>query len=157
VTGDIIRFEVRGFPAPQGDLKVGFKSNGRANLYHRASPALNAWRNAVASAAQSRAPAALWSGPVGIRLAFGMLKPVSAKEWVGRGKARHRVRLWAAKRPDVDKLIRAVLDALTGVIFEDDKQIVRLTASKDYGVPGVRVVLTLLESEGENGGSTRET
>ena len=36
-------------------------------------------------------------------------------------------------RPDLDKLIRAVLDGLTDVAYEDDQQVVRLTAQKSYG------------------------
>ena len=34
---------------------------------------------------------------------------------------------------DIDKLCRGVLDALTGVVFADDAQVVRLTAGKNYG------------------------
>jgi len=34
------------------------------------------------------------------------------------------------KRPDLDKLVRAVLDALTDVCYEDDSQVIRLRASK---------------------------
>lgn len=41
-------------------------------------------------------------------------------------------------KPDADKLARAVWDALKGIIYTDDSQIVRLTLSKDYGdAPGV--------------------
>jgi Holliday junction resolvase RusA-like endonuclease len=36
-------------------------------------------------------------------------------------------------RPDIDKLSRALLDALTGVAYEDDGQVVALTARKSYG------------------------
>mgnify|MGYP006283744691 CR=1 FL=1 len=36
-------------------------------------------------------------------------------------------------RPDIDKLSRAVLDGLTGVAYEDDEQVVKLQASKEYG------------------------
>lgn len=36
-------------------------------------------------------------------------------------------------RPDIDKLSRAVLDGLTGVAYEDDEQVVKLTAIKEYG------------------------
>jgi Holliday junction resolvase RusA-like endonuclease len=32
--------------------------------------------------------------------------------------------------PDLDKLVRGVMDALKGVAFKDDRQVVRLTASK---------------------------
>jgi Holliday junction resolvase RusA-like endonuclease len=46
--------------------------------------------------------------------------------------------MWPAKRPDVDKLARACLDALTqsGAI-RDDAQVVMLGATKVYGLPGM--------------------
>ena len=34
--------------------------------------------------------------------------------------------------PDLDKLIRSVLDALTGVLYNDDKQVVSVHAGKEY-------------------------
>ena len=34
--------------------------------------------------------------------------------------------------PDIDKLARALLDALTGVVWVDDKQVVELRAVKNY-------------------------
>jgi Holliday junction resolvase RusA-like endonuclease len=37
------------------------------------------------------------------------------------------------KRPDLDNLVKSVKDALTGVIWKDDAQIIRLTAEKRYG------------------------
>ena len=42
-------------------------------------------------------------------------------------------RLTPCVRPDVDKLARALLDALTGVAYEDDGQVVALTVRKIYG------------------------
>ena len=40
--------------------------------------------------------------------------------------------------PDLDKLIRGVLDALTAVVYRDDSQVTRITAQKVYGErPGV--------------------
>jgi Holliday junction resolvase RusA-like endonuclease len=41
--------------------------------------------------------------------------------------------------PDIDKLLRGVQDSLTGVVYEDDAQIVRVLAWKVYAdnrVPG---------------------
>ena len=47
------------------------------------------------------------------------------------------------KRPDIDKLSRAVLDGLTGVAYEDDEQVVKLIAVKEYGnVEGVTIRIT---------------
>jgi crossover junction endodeoxyribonuclease RusA len=38
-------------------------------------------------------------------------------------------------KPDIDKLQRAALDALTGVLFEDDSQVVSVICTKDFGSP----------------------
>lgn len=43
-------------------------------------------------------------------------------------------------RPDLDKLARAVNDALTKVIFKDDSQVVQMLIKKVYGFPeGIKV------------------
>jgi Holliday junction resolvase RusA-like endonuclease len=42
-------------------------------------------------------------------------------------------------KPDVDKLSRGVMDALTGIIFRDDSCVVTKRASKRYGRPGVAI------------------
>lgn len=39
-------------------------------------------------------------------------------------------------RPDVDKLLRAIGDALTGVVWADDGQCVQSVGSKRYAEPG---------------------
>ena len=44
------------------------------------------------------------------------------------------------RAPDLDKLERAALDALTGVLYLDDRQVARLSADKSWGdIPGVDV------------------
>lgn len=52
--------------------------------------------------------------------------------------------------PDVDKLIRGVLDALTNVVYGDDGQIVRAVGTKRYGEPAraeIRVTRYAVERE----------
>ena len=39
----------------------------------------------------------------------------------------------ATKRPDLDNFLKAVKDALNGIVWRDDSQIVNLTARKLYG------------------------
>jgi Holliday junction resolvase RusA-like endonuclease len=38
------------------------------------------------------------------------------------------------KKPDVDNCVKSVLDALNGIVWEDDAQIVSLLARKEYEV-----------------------
>lgn len=51
------------------------------------------------------------------------------------------------KKPDADNIAKIILDAINGIAYEDDAQIVRLSVVKDYecpaaGVdPGVRVMI----------------
>jgi Holliday junction resolvase RusA-like endonuclease len=38
-------------------------------------------------------------------------------------------------KPDVDKLLRAALDGMTGIIYEDDSQVTDAKVGKFYGLP----------------------
>lgn len=45
-------------------------------------------------------------------------------------------------RPDADNVVKIVLDALNGIVWRDDAQVVRITASKHYSAaPGVMVAV----------------
>ncbi len=124
----VVSFEVHGLPIPQGSTRV-WMVNGKP-ITTSSARGLGAWRRLVADVAQNYAPKEPWDGPVGIELHFGLPKPKSAPK---------RKRVWPDKRPDLDKLTRAVLDALTYVVFADDSQVIDIRASKDYGAPGVHV------------------
>lgn len=41
--------------------------------------------------------------------------------------------IWPTGKPDIDNSCKLVADALNGIVWKDDKQIVRLVASKRYG------------------------
>jgi Holliday junction resolvase RusA-like endonuclease len=46
-------------------------------------------------------------------------------------------------KPDMDNVAKGVLDAMNGVIYDDDKQVIRLVVEKKYGVfPRVEVEVT---------------
>lgn len=70
-------------------------------------------------------------------------------------------RLWKATRPDCDNVAKAVLDALTGVLFVDDNQIVGLAVRKYFGAIGesahVRIGLTALIREDHSDETETET
>lgn len=127
-TENAIRFQVHGLPIPQGSTRA-WVIHGKPIITSSAK-GLSTWRRLVADVAQDYAPEEPWEGPVGIELHFGLPRPKSAPK---------RKRVWPDKRPDLDKLTRAVLDALTYVVFADDSQVIEIQASKDYGAPGVVV------------------
>ncbi len=127
-TDRVISFSVRGLPVPQGSTRA-WVLHGKPVITSSAK-GLATWRRLVADVAQNYAPVEPWEGPVAIELHFGLPKPKSAPK---------KKRVWPDKRPDLDKLTRAVLDALTYVVFGDDSQVVEIRASKDYGAPGVVV------------------
>ena len=131
----LIRFIVHGLPVAQGSTRA-WVVNGKPIITTTAK-GLSTWRRLVADVAQRFAPDEPWEGPVGINLHFGIPKPKSAPK---------RRRVWPDKRPDLDKLTRAVLDALTYVVFADDSQVVEIQAVKDYGAPGVAVEVHRVEN-----------
>lgn len=76
--------------------------------------------------------------PVAINILFQMPIPKScSKKQMAAMEANLQK---PAKRPDIDNLIKAVLDGLNGVAYMDDKQVVAITAAKVYGaVSGTKV------------------
>lgn len=55
-------------------------------------------------------------------------------------------RLKPTKKPDIDNLIKSVLDALNGLAYADDSQIIKVTAVKRYAETG-STELTIKEGE----------
>ncbi len=122
-------FSVLGTPITQGSMSVF-----RGKIVHQKSRELTAWRNAINKAC--RAIMEPLEGPVIVDVTFRLQSPRSAP------------RALPHVRPDVDKLARAALDGLTGAAFADDAQVVRLTATKEYGPPGAVFVIEGQRDEG---------
>lgn len=54
------------------------------------------------------------------------------------------------KKPDIDKLLRALLDAMTGIVWADDSQVAFVVVNKVYAWndrPGVHVVIDFMSDE----------
>lgn len=75
-----------------------------------------------------------------VSLHFGLSRP---KSHFGSGRNSARVKPSAAVVPhqDVDNLAKGVMDAMSGVVYEDDRQVARLVAEKAYGDGKTRVVV----------------
>jgi crossover junction endodeoxyribonuclease RusA len=123
---------VPGAAHPQGSKRhVG---NGRMV---EASAGLGDWRTAVAATVRAAMNHTHHPGyPRGDAL------HVHVRFVMRRGATVRRAE--PTTRPDVDKLARAILDALTTAgLLDDDAQVVRLVATKSYGDrPGVHVLVT---------------
>ncbi|MBR0647539.1 RusA family crossover junction endodeoxyribonuclease [Plastoroseomonas hellenica] len=68
--------------------------------------------------------------PVAVEIAILVAIPAS---WPKRKRA-HALSgaLWPTGRPDLDNCIKLIANALNGILWRDDHQIVRLVASKRY-------------------------
>lgn len=54
------------------------------------------------------------------------------------------------KKPDVDNIAKIILDALNGIAYRDDKQVVTLLVKKSYaGESGVGVTISEVEAKNE--------
>lgn len=142
----MIAFTVRGIPAPQGSkrlLPLGAKRGGRPILVE-SSKRVPKWRKAIRDEARRALEAlplegqARATGPVVVDLHFRLPRP---KGHYGTGRNAAVLRpsspAWPASKPDLDKLVRAVLDALTGLLWVDDAQVVTLAVAKCYASPTV--------------------
>ncbi len=115
----MIEFEVFGRPAPQGS-----KTIMRGRLVE-SSKYLPAWRKAIAEAAtKAQAESGFFSNqPLEMSVIFYLPRPKSIKS---------SARELPVVPPDLDKLARAIGDSCTGVLYNDDAQIVSLQLTKVY-------------------------
>ena len=143
---DEIVFFAAGAPAPQGS-----KTHVGHGVMVESSKRVKPWRGTVRTAAikalDGQQPR---TGPMDVYLRCIMPRP---KSHLRKGKAQTdgwRLLPFAPRKhtskPDVDKLIRAVLDALTGVCWYDDAQVVVVHGEKSYAyrttpTPGVYVLI----------------
>lgn len=126
-----ISFYVRGWPATQGGMKpVPVGKTGQVRLISAGSAGLKAWRKAAthtAALARNTTHHVTFDDiAVEVSLRFFLPMPKSrpaAERRRGIGHSR--------RRPDIDKLTRAMLDSLTAAqVYTDDGQVTRLHVRK---------------------------
>ena len=128
----LLTLRADGTPRPQGSKKA-FVVKGRAVMIDDNKPELKAWRQSVERAARGAMTVTEFDGPVlgslAVAVEFHMPRPKSVK------------RDLPSVAPDLDKLQRAVFDALTiAGVWKDDGQITTISARKIYGpTPGALI------------------
>lgn len=149
----MIVIHVPGVPLPQGSPRA-FVRGGVARVVSGATSEktpLGGWRARIAheaSVAMRTAGLQPISGPVSVSAIFTLPRPKSAPK-----------KRWAAdRRPDLDKLTRAVLDGLTSIVYLDDCQVVDMSCRKVLAGdalnlafechPGLLLVVVDLDADG---------
>jgi Holliday junction resolvase RusA-like endonuclease len=125
--------DVTGTPEPQGSSRA-FMHKGRP-IITSANRKLRPWRARLDASFSARVgDRTPMIGPVSVTMTFRMPRPKSHTG--AHGLTPSATGAAPDTRPDVDKLARAVNDALTtaGVIY-DDSQITRIIAAKRYADP----------------------
>lgn len=139
-----ISFTVPGIPAPQGS-KTRTKWGMRED-----NPNTKPWRGAVAAdATDAMAGGPPLLGPVELVALFYFPRPQAHyRTGAHAGELKPAAPDYCTTKPDADKLLRAIGDAITGICVRDDAQIVRLSARKLYGTPRAVIAIAPATNEG---------
>lgn len=126
-----MKLRIYGNPVAQGRPRA-FRRGNYVGMYDPEKS--KSWKNDVKWQAIQQKPQLL-EGAVKMNLKFILERPKSLAKSV----------IYHVKRPDLDNLVKAIKDALRGICYKDDSQIVELAAEKIYtrkdhemyGNPGV--------------------
>lgn len=142
MTDRVLEFTVVGIAIPKGSTRA-FVIKGKNGAAPRAittaaNKKTHGWQQTIANCAAlelTRAKHAdcrfFQSEPIALNVVFYLPRP---KALLTRRLASQDVP--HTKKPDLDKLARACKDALTGVVWTDDAQVVDLVARKRYCAAG---------------------
>lgn len=141
----MISFTVHGQPATAGSKRGFYNAKARRVIITDDSEKSRPWKALVADAAVAAMPGPeLLTGPLEVVFDFYVPRP---KGHYGARGVKPSAPAFPAVKPDVLKLARAVEDALTGIVWRDDAQIVMETITKRYGEPArVEILVTQIGS-----------
>jgi Holliday junction resolvase RusA-like endonuclease len=132
--------------APVGKARPRVTRAGRTYTPAKTAEHEDKIRLEAAAVASMRAtdgkPLAPMQGPLICNILCAMPIP---KSWTkARREDARRFDRWHTSKPDADNLAKAVLDALNGILYEDDSQVVMLAVTKRYAKsePGTMVTLS---------------
>lgn len=150
----LLTFTVLGIPQPGGSKRAFYKAGMARALIIEDNHKSRPWKALVADAARqaigSNAP--LLDGALSLSIRFVYPRPRSHYR---HGKNSHLLKddapVHKTTKPDATKLLRALEDALTGVVWRDDAQVVEQTTSKHWGEPA-RAEVAILPMDDEPAG-----
>jgi len=140
----ILQFHVPGQPYVNGRPRIG-KVGAHARMF-TPEKTVNYENLVKYSAQQAMAGAALIEGACDVKLRIDCQIPASWSQKKQRAAAAGEIR--PTSKPDADNVIKAVFDAMNGVVWKDDVQVVDIAVSKFYSLaPGVGVRVELVGAD----------
>ena len=122
-----------------GEYLKDDKGNIRIVNIESGAEGLSRWTADVRHAAFEQYDGPLFRGQVSITIEYRFRRP---KSHYGTGRNAMKLKAKAPRylttKPDIDKLDRAILDALTGLIWHDDSQVFEIRSRKQYVNEGDR-------------------
>jgi len=134
-------FIVRGTPVPQGSTRAFIPKGWTRPVITAANSKTKPWKQEISGTAISEMSIHGFSKlerPAAVKISawFTFPRPSGVPKRITQ----------KTTKPDLDKLVRSLLDALTGVVFDDDSQVVEIHVSKHFGDPEMRVRVEEFES-----------
>lgn len=137
-------FTVYGDPAPGGSKRAFRAKNSDRIIITEDSKRSKPWRQQVAEVALALMEGReVYAGALKLTIAFYVQRP---RSHYGKRGVNPSAPRYPAVRPDLTKLVRPLEDALKGIVWRDDQQVVVQQISKHYGEPAraeveVRILL----------------
>lgn len=112
-------------------------TRGTRTIITSDNPKAKSWQRSIAWIAQANMNGRLLSGPIAIQATFYLPRPSSLPREITA----------PVRKPDLDKLVRCLCDALTGVVYGDDSQVTEIAVSKRFdAAPGARIEVREIEA-----------
>lgn len=122
----MIEFTVYGVASTMGSKRAFIPKGWTHPVITDSNRNLRSWQSLVADAASraitERRDWQILDGPVRLTLLFFLPRPKSLPKKV----------LAHTKAPDTSKLVRSTEDAMSGIVYRDDSQVIELIAAKCY-------------------------
>lgn len=136
----MINFTVIGTPKPAGSKRAFLNPKTKRIVVVDDCKTGRDWKASVQAAAIEAMcgddPA---TGPLGLHVVFYLPRPKS--HFRKDGTVRESAPVWHDIRPDSTKLLRCIEDAMTGVVWRDDAQVVSQEVAKVYADSSPRAVV----------------
>jgi crossover junction endodeoxyribonuclease RusA len=150
----MIKFTVIGRPQQRGSKTAvpkrggGFIVVGGMPVLKDANKHSKAWMDSVKTAANRIYSGELLAGPIELHVVFFFQRPQSH---FGSGRNYGQLKASApehhSQTPDLDKLVRCLGDALSGVIWRDDRQVCKTISERRWTTSTERAEVTIYELE----------